>query len=177
MNSSSWRLDDPYAVIEWEVERFGVGIRQIDEQHRWLLSIINNMCRFVAQSLNDPETVSPANSKRRGVIPDRHLNPHLQKGTRMSSLLDDLVTYCAKHLAAEDLLLETHGYSDRLGHAAEHETFVSEVCRVHRLCEEGNLELQDVDQMIKFLRRWMTDHIPRDRRFAPLLLDKGYGTS
>lgn len=168
--------DDIYAIMEWDVERFGVGIRQIDEQHRFLLSIINNLCRTTNQIVNDPESLTPVNARKRNQnLPDRHLNSYLQKGSRVGAYLDDLVTYCAKHLLAEEFLLETHGYADRAGHAAEHETLVAEAARAHRLCEEGNLEIVDVNRLIHFLRRWMTEHIPRDRRFAPLLLDKGFG--
>jgi hemerythrin-like metal-binding protein len=166
--------DDVFSIVEWDPERFGVGIRQVDDQHRLLLGLINHVCRLKHQIEVDADTLTPV-PKRRGGIVDRHLETQLQRGTEMSKHLDDLVTYCSKHLSAEEVLLETHNYPERLSHAAEHELMVVEVCRAHRLCEEGNLEMDDVRRLVTFLRRWMNEHIPKDRRFAPLLLDKGYG--
>ena len=48
---------------------------------------------------------------------------------------------------------------------------VAEVARAHRLSEEGNFEMTDLKRLVTFLRRWMNDHVPKDRRFAPLLVD------
>ena len=170
----SWTQDDPFSVVEWDPERFGVGIRQIDDQHRQLLCIVNNICRIRHQIDHDPDSLPPA-ARRRGGPVDRHLGAQLQSGSELASQLDELVTYCAKMLAAEELLLETHSYTERVSHAAEHEIMVAEVCRAHRMAEEGNLEPHDLQRLVAFLRKWMNEHIPKDRRFAPLLLDKGYG--
>uniref|UniRef100_A0A7S1W1W9 Hemerythrin-like domain-containing protein n=1 Tax=Neobodo designis TaxID=312471 RepID=A0A7S1W1W9_NEODS len=173
-HAASWAADDPFSIVEWDPERFGVGIRQIDAQHRHLLSIINHICRLKSTLEHDPGALTPV-ARKRGGVTDRYLEPQLQRGGELAPHIDELVTYCAKHLAAEELLLETHGYSERVTHAAEHDTLVQEVGRAHRLCEEGNMEMADLRRLVAFLRQWMASHIPKDRRFAPLLLDKGYG--
>ena len=173
-HATSWAADDAFAITEWDPERFGVGIRQIDAQHRQLLAITNHICRLKTTLEHDPGALTPV-ARKRGGVTDRHLEPQLQRGGQLAVHLDELVTYCAKHLAAEEVLLETHGYSERVSHAADHDTLVQEVARAHRLCEEGNMEMADLRRIVAFLRHWMNTHIPKDRRFAPLLLDKGYG--
>jgi hemerythrin-like metal-binding protein len=165
--------DEAFLPVDWDPERFGVGIEAVDEPHRRLLRIVNRMCIVKVMVETNPENLSPVNKVRTGIV-HRHLNAQLQRGSEMSALLDALVTYCAKHLTAEELLLETHGYPDRAAHAQEHQLLVNEVCRAQRLSEEGNLEMSDVRNLVTFLRRWMNEHIPKDRRFAPLLMDKGY---
>ena len=195
---------DLYAVIEWDPDAFGVGTKVIDDQHMHLLSIINRICRlrqeaFAQQAVTQSAAAasgSPADdmvgfiaptggndqsmshSRRRKQPPmDRFFDPSLQKGSEIGNQINNLVSYCAKQLANEEHLLETYGYVDRVSHVQEHETFVAEVSRVWRLMEEHNLELSDVHGLIAFLKNWLHVHIPKDRRFRELLIEKGFGAN
>jgi hemerythrin-like metal-binding protein len=180
--------EELFYTMEWDTERFGVGIKFIDDQHKHLISIVNNLCRLRQQAVQEAEeqaaaglqpsssTESPLGRKKR-VVPmvSRFLCPGLQRGSPTGQLIDDLVTYCAKHLAYEEYILETYGYQDRLGHNQEHEQFAYEIGRAHKLMEEFNFENSDLAYLVYFLKYWLKSHIPKDRRFAPLLLEKGLG--
>lgn len=98
-----------------------------------------------------------------------------QRPSAVWECLGRLVTYCLRSLAAEDHILETYGYADRATQMQEHEAFGEQVCRYHRLSEECALEEEDLLHLLVFLKLWVREHIPRDRRYAPLLLEKGIG--
>lgn len=103
---------------------------------------------------------------------DRGHPPDLQKGGRIEPILESLVMHCSVRLIQEEHSLEAVSFSDRGPHALEHQIFVREVFRAYQLMEQYNLEMSDLVKLIKFLKTWVKDHIPKDRRFAPLLLDK-----
>jgi len=185
--------DDIYTAIEWDPDIFGVGTEVIDKQHMHLLRLINRICQIQRETqahgagaegellsfVSTGTDGSPSHAARRRRQPpcDRFFDQSLQKGSKTGELIDELVTYCGKHLANEAYLLETYGYPDRVAHVQEHDIFVGEVSKAWRLMEEHNLELADLNHLIAFLKNWLHTHIPKDRRFRELLLEKGYGAA
>ena len=103
---------------------------------------------------------------------DRGHPPDFQKGGKMEPLILALVNHCSAKLIQEEHALEAVSFSDRGPHAAEHQIFVREVFRAHQMMESYNLEMSDLVKLIKFLKSWIKDHIPKDRRYAPLMLEK-----
>lgn len=103
---------------------------------------------------------------------DRGLPPELQRGGLVEPLLEQLVVHCSVRLIQEEHNLEAVSFADRGAHALEHQTFVREVFRAYQLMEGSNFELTDLANLLRFLRLWIRDHIPKDRRFAPLMLEK-----
>ncbi len=93
----------------------------------------------------------------------------LQKGGRIEPLLDALVQHCSVRLIQEEHAFEAVSFSDRIPHSMEHQIFVREVFRAYQLMEQYNFELNDLVKLIKFLKNWFKDHIPKDRRYAPLI--------
>ena len=71
--------------------------------------------------------------------------------------------------------LETYGYADRHAQHIDHDLFVEEVAHLHKLVEEYNAQEVDYRRLLVFLRRWMVDHIPKDRKYAHHLIEKGIG--
>ena len=254
---------DLYAPIEWDPERFGIGVKQIDDQHRQLLKLINSLAYHLSADArhlqmstglrgvinNAAAAVSDESNKHHrpvssnsGITPpnqifmmgesdsammdesmsDRNsptnviytptaasraaaggkqplinrlgfmqgekkeLEPspatHLRNFPRkfqaksdVGAVVDQLVTYAIKTLGSEDHLLETYGYGEREMQVREHAIFSDKVCRVHRLMESYAAQVEDLTRLLKFLKMWIGEHVRTDRRYAPLLIEKGAG--
>lgn len=103
---------------------------------------------------------------------DRGMPPELQLGGAVEPLIEALVFHCNVRLIQEEHNLEAVSFSDRGSHAQEHQIFVREAFRAQHLVESSNFELADLVKLIQFLKMWCAQHISKDRRFAPLMLEK-----
>ncbi len=106
---------------------------------------------------------------------DRGHPPELQLGGQIEPLIDGLIFHANARLIQEEHNLEAVSFADRGSHAQEHQIFVREVFRAFRLMESCNMEMGDLVALIRFLKAWCNTHIPKDRRFAPLMLEKTKG--
>ena len=104
------------------------------------------------------------------------MDPHFQRGSQLAKIIDDLVSYTAKYLVAEDHTLDTFAYIDRQSQFHDHELFTNEVARAFKLVEDFNMQEADVRRLLQFLKYWIAEHIPRDRKYAPMLIEKGVGS-
>lgn len=181
-----------YAPIEWDTFKHGVGLAVIDNQHKFLITVINRICNKrraaldtaggapgATENMNMSVAVGPRHvSRRQAPLSDRKFDEKLQRPRSdkdkesIAADLDDLVTYCARYLTNEDHLLDTYNYADRAQHGQDHVLFAREVHRAHSLMESHNMEEVDAIRLVTFLRSWLVEHIPKDRRYAPLLVDK-----
>jgi hemerythrin len=189
-----------FSFAEWDPERYGIGVKPIDDQHKILLALINQLTKaFKAatrhlrvdgasnslqlsqrssrrQSLpTTAGTLAPPGQKPFPVCGPRQFDPNFQRGSTVHAIVEDLVTYTFKYLQAEDHLLETYAYVDRASQAQDHEQFTQEVTFLLKLMEDFAATHDNVWRLLTFLRLWINEHIPRDRKYAPLLIDKGVG--
>ena len=173
---SEWSDQELCAESQWDQEKYGIGIKHIDEQHRILFGLVtqlSHLYKFVLE--RHGEHASFRGTKRRGQQ-KRHFDSAFQRGSQISGAVDEIVSYAAKYLSAEDHLLESYGYHERQQHQLEHDAFTRELFRVHKLIEDADAELSDIRRLLIFLKTWIDEHIPKsDRKYAPFLLEKGVG--
>lgn len=166
------------SAMEWDPDRYGVGLRNIDEQHKLLVTIINGIAlRFkvvLEQKVMGGSKL--LGKKKPSTTSFRNFEPRLQLGARICEDVDQLIGWAGKYLAQEDIMLDNYGVPDRVAHSKDHELFVLEVCRIHKLTEEYNAQEDDFRRLLTFLWQWMTGHIARDRLYAPMLLERGVGS-
>lgn len=179
MNPAAYTDAAVFANVDWDTFKHGVGIPTIDAQHKFLIAVLNRLCTKMRPSGNAESgfdfAASTVKGRRQAPITDRKFDDRLQKGRDKETItpeIEDLVTYCAKYITAEEHMLETYNYPDRAAHGLEHQLLVKEVQRAHSLLESYNMEESDVARLVTFLKTWIAEHIPKDRRFAPLLVDK-----
>lgn len=79
------------AFFEWE-ERFSVGVKSIDGQHKVLMGCVSNLADAIAS----------------------------KNTIRTDSAAQQLTTYAKIHFAHEELLFEIHKYPDRISHTNIH---------------------------------------------------------
>lgn len=132
------------ALFDWD-NKYSVNIREIDEQHKKLIGIINE--------LHDAMSKGKSNEI-------------------LSRTLQELIDYTRTHFANEERLMSMHGYSEYSTHKAAHEDLLKQVMKFDREFREGALGLSI--QMMNFLKDWLSKHIlETDKKYSPFLNSKG----
>ena len=130
-------------IIEWD-ERFSVGIKEIDNQHKKLFKIISTVFDGLAG----------------------HENREMLKNA-----FDKVLDYTRYHFAAEEKYFKKFKYPDAEEHKKQHAKLLEETLALKSEYVEGapgvTLELID------FLTRWLQHHILlHDKQYAPFLKRK-----
>ncbi|ADH86015.1 bacteriohemerythrin [Desulfurivibrio alkaliphilus] len=132
------------AMFEWKDE-YSVNVREIDEQHKQLVSMINELHEAMMQQ------------RAKDVL---------------SGLLNKLVSYCASHFATEERLMQTHGYPDYAAHKVKHEKMTAKVLALQNDLKAGKMNL--TVEVSQFLKDWLDKHIlGTDKKYAAHLNSKG----
>jgi hemerythrin len=132
------------ALITWN-ESFAVNIKQIDEQHKGLVELVN--------SLHDAMKAGKGNDV-------------------MGPILSDLMRYTAIHFSTEEKLFEQFAYPENLRHKMEHDDLTSKVKAFSNDFRSGKLSV--TIEVMHFLRDWLRNHIlGSDLKYAPFLKNKG----
>lgn len=128
------------ALLDWS-ERYSVESRLMDEQHRKLFNLINEL----------HEAMKEGRAK-----------------TVMARVLDQLVAYTVTHFDTEERAMAAVGYPDLGAHVAEHRKLTE---AVHKLNGEVKAETVGITvEVMEFLQHWLTNHIMKvDRKYAPFL--------
>lgn len=130
-------------VIEWE-QKFSVGIEEIDEQHKKLFEIINDVFDGIAVG-SDSSVLNHA--------------------------FEQVIDYTKYHFATEERYLDQMHYPDAAEHKAQHQKLLEETLKLQEEFTEGapSVSLELVD----FLTEWLQKHILlHDKKYAPFIQDK-----
>ncbi len=129
--------------MEWN-EKFITGVKEADEQHKKLVSLINQLY----------------DAMREG------------KGKEVIDLIiDELVKYADYHFKTEETLMSKYGYPELESHKREHELFVQKVQEFVEKEKKGSLTL--TMDVMNFLKNWITNHIlGSDKKYGPFLVAK-----
>lgn len=136
-------VGDVMEPIVWG-ETLSVGIRELDEQHKKLIGIINRLIEE-QKVLTKPETVA--------------------------ALISEMVDYAEIHFRAEEYLMAEYGYEKQDEHIRSHRAFIA---RTHEFMEapEGPNILSV--SLLEYLKSWLVNHIlHEDMEYKPFFLFKG----
>jgi hemerythrin len=121
------------AYLAWQ-EDLNTGIQVIDDQHKRIVDMINQLHQAQAQ----------ASQRSRSEVGD---------------VLNELVDYTLSHFAFEESLLEEAGYAFSRPHKRVHEIFIGRVSDYRVRYRAG----EDITQeLIGLLSRWLFNHIRSD---------------
>lgn len=118
----------PHRFFEWE-DQYSVGIKGIDDQHKKLFDIINDL------------HWAKANSGGRKFIAD---------------ILNRLMVYTMAHFSVEGEIMLRHGYSNYAKHIAAHEGFIDKVEEFIKQYNAGNADISE--EILSFLVKWLRVH-------------------
>jgi hemerythrin len=130
--------------VEWK-DSYSVGIDSIDQQHKKLLGLINQLQTAVDYSTGEEFE---------------------------REALDELVDYTKTHFTYEEGLLEQNDYPDFEPHKAQHEKMIREVERV--LAEYEKDHDTAMQNAADYLKDWLINHINgTDKEYSSHLIGKG----
>jgi hemerythrin len=129
--------------VAWQDE-YSVGIETIDQDHKKLLSLINNL--LAAQ--------------------------HCRTGPEFErQALDELMDYTQSHFKREEDLMREYGYPDYEGHKAQHDQMAIQAQLFRSRYEEKGHD--EIPEVARYLKLWLIQHINgTDRKYVPFLRDK-----
>lgn len=121
-----------------------LGIDEIDNQHKELVSLINRL----------------------------HKAMKLKKGSqRAQEILKDLTEYTRFHFSHEEELLKKFNYPEKDEHLAIHKSLVDQVVAFKSQFDEGKASL--TMDLMDFLTDWLKHHIlETDKAYVPFLKEK-----
>lgn len=131
-------------MFVWSDE-LSVGIQEIDEQHKVLLGLLNEL----------------------------HLAVFSQRGSVVCrGILDRLAEYTRVHFAVEESLMRILGYPDHEQHRHEHEMLTNQVVDLQHKLDTGQAAISF--ELLHFLKLWLTKHINEsDKRYGGHFLSRG----
>lgn len=131
-------------LMTWD-DALSVGVEEIDNQHKKLIAILNELHHAKAAGKGD---------------------------ATLKSVLRELVDYTHTHFAYEESLFATHGYPQEAEHVKAHVALKAQVVAFGEAFESGKASLSA--DLFMFLRNWLNGHIRgNDRRYTPFFRDKG----
>lgn len=116
-------------LITW-TNMFSVGIEEIDEQHKTLIGLINQLNH---------------------AIKSHHENEVL------NSIVNEVFDYTHYHFDHESNMMRTMGYSETEAHVREHDQFIKTLHEFRENFNNGHLEI--TPEFLTFLKNWLTHHI------------------
>ncbi|MGF1643247.1 MAG: bacteriohemerythrin [Thiotrichales bacterium] len=135
-------------LVEWSDE-YSVGIEEIDEQHKVLVDLLNQM----------------------------HDAIHQRRGREVTDgILARLGEYTKVHFAVEECLMRLFDYSGYEAHKHEHEQLIAEL---NQLVEKLKAKNQSISfELLHFLKLWLVKHIQEsDREYTAHFISKGVRAS
>lgn len=131
-------------LVEWSDE-LSVGIQEIDEQHKVLVGLLNEMHQAI-------------------------LEHHGSQTAR--EVLDRLGDYTRIHFAVEESLMRIFEYPGYTEHKKQHEELIRQLESYRAKVASGATAISF--QLLHFLRMWLTQHIiDSDKDYAPIMLQRG----
>ena len=132
------------ALFDWS-EKFSVNNITIDEQHKKLISILND--------LNDAMLAGKSSEI-------------------LEEVLLRLVDYTKFHFGTEEKLMVQYGYPEKTVHVTQHNQLTTEVGDFLIKYKQGKKFLNI--QLAEFLKDWLNHHIlETDKKFGKFLVEKG----
>lgn len=133
------------SIFKWQDE-YSVNIKKIDDQHRELVDMINQLYTAMVQRRSDEV---------------------------LGKILDRLGDYCEEHFTTEENLMQTNGYPYLAQHQEIHDKMRAKVRAMQQSFKAGNTKLTIEASL--FLKDWLDKHIMgTDHKYAAYLTAKGF---
>ncbi len=129
-------------VFPW-LDKYSVGVQKIDEQHKKLVELLNELASAMAEG----------------------------KGkTVLESVLKKLIDYTIFHFNDEEKYFDKIDYPEAAEHRVEHVKLIEKVNQFKADFDEGKIGL--TIELMRFLKNWLINHIAgTDKELGILLND------
>lgn len=134
-------------LIPWR-EEFALGISEIDEQHKKILAIINNLSEIFQEK------------------------KHYEQGV-IDQIIQELNDYANYHFQTEEKYFDLFNYQDAEAHIKIHNQYREKISEWRQQYEKEN-DPKIFFDVSEFLKNWWVWHINNtDRAYVPLLKENG----
>jgi hemerythrin len=124
--------------VVWNDQKYSVGISMLDEQHKQLLSIANDLYELLSKKKYRAEALN---------------------------ILNRLYTYTEYHFICEEGLLLEHNYPGLDEHIEHHTAFTKQV-RENIALANASIDYP-IEKLMTFLKDWILNHLQKeDRRYC-----------
>ena len=132
------------ALINWN-DSLSVNVAEIDQQHKRLVSLINELHDAMRQG------------KAKDVL---------------GKIVNSLISYTSIHFKTEEKYFDQFGYPETDAHKKEHADFVEKVTEFKQGFEKGSLGISI--EVMSFLSSWLKNHIKvTDKKYSQFFNEKG----
>ncbi|OGV19360.1 MAG: hypothetical protein A2X47_10830 [Lentisphaerae bacterium GWF2_38_69] len=132
--------------IIWD-NSLSLGIREIDDQHKVLIKLINHFLEEIEKKEATVYLVKKA--------------------------IDEMETYTHTHFSLEELYFKAFKYSDAPAHIKEHEHFINYVADLRKKYSPKNA-FSLTSEIVSYLSAWIINHIKKtDRGYIDLFIKNG----
>ncbi len=131
-------------LIQWG-PKYYIGIKEIDNQHKVLVDLINELYSNYGKKSSKQST---------------------------SKVLDKLVDYTVFHFGNEEKYFTQFGYQDTENHVSQHKMFVEKIMKVVAEFKRGDASIS-LD-LVDFLKDWLINHILKtDKKYVAFFIENG----
>jgi hemerythrin len=123
--------DEPPVLVEWD-DKYSVGISLIDEQHKELIRLTNELYRGCLAGNKEAEAF-------------------------FLRTVRGVVDYTKFHFSAEERLMENVKYPECAAHKKQHEDFVVQMVNGVKSFQEGKKFVPN--NFVRYLKDWILSHI------------------
>jgi hemerythrin len=132
-------MTDMARIIKWD-DRYVLEIRKLDDQHKELITVVNELVQYCIADGDD-------------------VGPYFLNTIRASS------SFAKEHFAAEERLMQAVDYPDLEEHRRQHTAFIQVILALIKEFEEGRKTVSA--DLACFLSAWIIGHIKiSDRKYA-----------
>ncbi len=136
-------------LIKWSDERMSIGIKLIDDEHKELVKIINDLGLSIHK-----------NCQR----------------TEILTIVDRLIDYSKYHFAREEKYFKKFNYENAIEHKEQHNIFINKFEKIRKDIEEQD-DLCNIilsEEVFLYLIEWLLNHITgSDKKFVDLFKKNG----
>ncbi|MDD5492479.1 MAG: bacteriohemerythrin [bacterium] len=130
--------------IEWD-EKYSVNVKEIDDQHKELFQIINDLDDAVS------------GGKAQDII---------------ETTVHKMINYAKTHFATEEKYMTKFNYHDLPEHKTEHDKFNIKVLEMNGRLKTGVYIMST--EISRFIKDWLTHHIlVTDKKYGPFFNENG----
>ncbi len=130
--------------IKWKNE-YSVGIKEIDDQHKFFISLLNNLYSAIGSSGHQRE---------------------------LEQLFQKLSDYAENHFATEERYFDKFKYEGAEEHKFKHQEMRNEIKRIKERESENDIDFYG--NIVYFLKEWLEDHLEKmDQKYKDCFMKHG----
>lgn len=128
------------ALLEWQ-DSFSVGIKEMDDQHKQLVKMINQLHEAMKEGKGSTEVVK---------------------------IVGEMIEYTQFHFKSEEQLMSEHHFSGLATQKMEHGSFIKKTLEFQADLNSGKRTISI--ELLNFLKDWLTNHIQvSDKKYSGMM--------